>query len=60
MEVPIYGNLHRIAGYLLCSAAARKVWLHGGEVLQREREMRWGKISSNGRLERAVEIYTVR
>jgi hypothetical protein len=55
MAVPIDGNLHRFADdlpQLLGSAAARMAWLHGGEVLQRERETRWGKMSSSGRLER--------
>jgi hypothetical protein len=39
MVVPIDGNLHRVADdlpQLLCSAAVRMAWLHGGKVLQRE------------------------
>jgi hypothetical protein len=41
MAVPIDGNLHRFADdlpQLLGSAAARMAWLHGGEVLHRERD----------------------
>jgi hypothetical protein len=43
MAVPVDGNLHRLADDLPQhpgSAAARMAWLHGGEVLQRERDER--------------------
>jgi hypothetical protein len=43
MAIPINGNLHHLAEdlpQLSGSAAARMAWLHGGEVLQRERDER--------------------